>query len=95
MEDHPPDQLDVEVAHAHRPLAGLADEREALVEQVIERFAVARTLAQRVSRLAQLSVGVVLELSLEAVDPGDALLVGFELLGFAHAKRTVQEGHEC
>src|SRR6185437_3126613 len=30
----------------------------------------------------------------EGVDPGDALLVALELLGLAHAKRAVQEGHE-
>ena len=91
MEHHAADQLHVEVAHAHRALAGLAHQREALVEQIVEALAAARALAQLVGGLAQLSVGVVLELRLVAVDPRDALLVGLELLRLAHAKRAVQE----
>ena len=93
MEHHPADQLHVEVAHAHRALPGLAHEREALVQQIVEALAVARALAQLVGRLAQLAVGVVLELGLERVDPSDALFIGLELLGLAHAKRAVQKGH--
>src|SRR6185312_7364279 len=94
VQDHPADQLDVEVAHAHRALAGLADQAEAFVEQIVERFAAARPLAQGVGGVAQLLIGEVLELRFKGVDPGDALLVTLELLGLAHAKRAVQEGHE-
>ena len=93
MENHPADQLHVEVAHAHRALSGLAHEREAFEQQIVEGLAVASALAQLVGGLAQLSVGRVLELRLVGVDPPDALFVGLELLGLAHAKRAVQEGH--
>ena len=75
MEDHAADQLDVEVAHPHRALAGLAHEREALGQQVVERLAAARPLAQLVGSLSQLDVGVMLELLLEAIDPADALFI--------------------
>ena len=76
-----------------RALAGLADDREALEHQVLEALAVASPLAQALDPLAQLGVGLELELLLEQVDPPDALLIRLELLGFAHAKRAVQEGH--
>ena len=83
VEHHPADQLDVEVTHAHRAPAGLAHEREALVQQVVEALAAPGALAQLVGGLAQLSVGVVLQLGLEGVDPSDPLFVGLELLGLA------------
>ena len=41
VQHHPADQLHVEVAHAHRALAGLAHEREALEQQLVERLAAA------------------------------------------------------
>ena len=68
VQDHAADQLHVEVAHAHRPLARLADDREGLGQQVVERLALARALAQRVDALAQLVVGLELQLGLEAAD---------------------------
>ena len=93
VEDHPADQLHVEVAHPHRALARLTDEREALELQVIERLAAARALAQLVGGFSQLGVGVMLEFRLVAIDPTDALFILLELLRLAHAKRAVQEGH--
>ena len=93
VEDHAADQLDVEVAHAHRAAARLAHEREAFVHQVVELLAVAGAFAQLIGCLAQLGVGVELEFLLETVDPADALFIRFELLRLAHAKRAVQEGH--
>ena len=93
VEHHAADELDVEVAHPHRALAGLAHEREALVEKLLELLAVASPLAQRVGGLPKLGVGVVLHLGLKGVDPTNPLLVGLELLRFAHAKRAVQERH--
>ena len=39
MEDHPADQLDVEVALPESAPAGLARERERLEQQVVERLA--------------------------------------------------------
>ncbi len=75
VQDHAADHLDVEVAHAHGPPAGLAGQREGLEQQLVERLAVAGALAQLVGGLAQLLVVVELDLSLESVDPGDLLLV--------------------
>ena len=68
MQDHAADQLDVEVALAERALAGLAREREGLVEKVVERLAVQVPLAQRLVALAELLIGLELQLGLEGVD---------------------------
>ena len=76
-------------------LAGLADDRERLGQQVVELRAVARLLAQRVHPLAQLVVGLELELGLEVVDASDALLELLELLGFAQTQGTVEERHDA
>src|SRR5688500_12280082 len=43
--------------------------------------------------LAQLVVGLELELGLVVVDAADVLLEGFELLGLADPQRTVENGH--
>ena len=64
-----------------------------LGQQVVERLAVAGALAQRVDALAQLLVGLELELGLEGADPRDALLVLAELLGLADVQRAVEEAH--
>ena len=93
VQDHPADQLHVEVAHAHRPLAHFADDGEGLGEQVVERLALAGALAQRIEALAQLVVGLELQLGLEAADDRDALLVLAKLLGLADIQRTVEEAH--
>ena len=93
VQDHPADQLHVEVAHAHGPLADLADDGEGLGQQVVERLALAGALAQPVEALAQLVVGLELQLGLEAADDRDALLVLAELLGLADIQRTVEEAH--
>src|SRR5438093_349203 len=74
-------------------LADLAGEGERLGQQVVERLAVGRALAERVEALAQLLVGFELELGLEGVDAGDALLVGAKLLGLAGKQGTVKEAH--
>jgi hypothetical protein len=79
------------VAHAHRPPAHLAHDGEGLRQQVVERLALARALAQPGEALAQLFVGLELQLGLEAADDGDALLVLAELLGLADVQRTVEE----
>jgi hypothetical protein len=68
------------MAHSHRALAGLAHEPKGLVDQIVERFAVPGTLAQKIRGLAEPAIGLVLELLLEGVDPGDALLVALNFL---------------
>ena len=85
VQDHAADQLDVEVAHAHRAPAGLAHEREALGQQVVERLGAlaARALAQLVDALAQLLVGLELELGLERVDRARRAARRPELLALA------------
>ncbi len=93
VEHHAADQLHIEMPHPHRAPACLAHKREALEQQIVERLAAAGAVAQLVGSLPQLGIGVMLELALEPVDPGDALFVGLELLRLAHAKRAVQEGH--
>ena len=93
VEHHAADELHVEVAHAHRALAGLADERETLGQQMVEARAALRPRAQFVGSFAKFGVARVLELRLEVPYLADALLVGLELLRLAHAKRAVQEGH--
>src|SRR5919198_814258 len=93
VEDHAADELHVEVAHAHRAPAGLADDRERLGEEVVERLSVLRALAQHVHPLPQLVVGLELELGLVVADPGDALLVLAELLRLADVQRTVKDAH--
>src|SRR5206468_11532017 len=93
VQDHAADQLHIEVAHAHRPLADLADDGEGLGEQVVERLAPTSALTQPVEALAQLIVGLQLQFGLEATDDGDALLVLAKLLGLADVQRTVEEAH--
>ena len=93
VQHHAADHLDVEVAHAHRAPRGLADDRERLGQQVVERLAVAGALAQRVGVRAQLVVVEQLELGLPAVDAVDALGVLLELLAFAQPEGAVEDRH--
>src|SRR4029079_3584793 len=93
VEDHAADHLDVEVAHAHRALARLADDREDLGQQVVEVAAVDRLLAQGVDPRAQLRVGLELELGLEGADQRDAALVLLELLGLTDVERALEDAH--
>ena len=58
VQHHAADQLDVEVALPEGALAGLARERERLVQQLLERLAGEMPLAQRLVALAQLLVGL-------------------------------------
>ena len=74
MQHHAADQLDVEVALAQRALGGLARDREALEQQLVERLALERALAQGLVARAQLLVGLELQLGLVVVDPRDLLL---------------------
>ena len=93
VQHHAADHLHVEVAHAHRAPADLAHERERLGQQVLDRLAAARALAQRVGVRAQLVVVEQLELGLPGVDPVDALLVLLELACFAHAQGAIEDRH--
>jgi hypothetical protein len=94
VQHHAADELHVEVAHAHGAPAGLADDRERLVQQVVERLAVLGALAQRGDALPELVVALELELGLVGVDARDALLVQLELLRLADVQRTVKKAHD-
>jgi len=93
VQDHGADHLDVEMAQAERALGGLARQRKALVQQLVEGLAVAGALAQVVGLLAELLVGEQLELGLERVDALDPLRVALVLPGLAEAKCTVKNAH--
>ena len=93
VQDHAADHLHVEVPHVHAAAADLAHERERLGEQVLERLAAARALAQRVGVGAQLVVVEQLELGLPGVDPVDALGVLLELPGLTQAEGTIEDRH--
>src|SRR5208282_5046215 len=94
VQRHAADQLHVEVAHGEGAPAGLAHERKTLREQLVERLAVTGALAQDVYALAELAVGVELELSLKRADQLYALLVGLELLRLADVEGSVKQcGH--
>jgi hypothetical protein len=90
VQDHAADQLNVEVALAEPALAGLAREREGLVEKVVERLAVQVPLAQRLVALAELLIRLELELGLERVDLLYVALEGLELLRLTDAESAVQ-----
>ena len=92
VEGHGADQLDVEVAHRHRPLAGLTDDRETLGQQRVEVLAATGPRSQLVDALAQFGVAVVFELALERVDQGHPLLVALELLRLADVQRAIEQG---
>jgi len=68
MQDDPADQLHVEVPHVQHAAAGLADHREGLDQQVVDRGAVRDALAELGGPGAQLLVGERLDLGLAAVD---------------------------
>src|SRR5215207_6098577 len=93
VQHHAADHLDVEVAHPHRAAGGLAHDRERLGEQVVQRFAVARALAEGVGLGAHLAVVEQLELGLPGVDAVDALRVLLELLAFAQPESAIEERH--
>jgi RNA polymerase sigma factor (sigma-70 family) len=54
----------------------------------------ADVLAERLVALAQLIVGLELELGFVVVDAGDVLLEGLELLRLADPERTLENGHQ-
>jgi hypothetical protein len=91
VQHHRADELDVEVPHAHGAPAGLAGDREALGEDIVQGDAVVlHPLPEDLEAGPQFVVGFELQLRLEGADRGDALLVLTELLGLAHVERAVE-----
>ena len=91
VQRHAADELDVEVAHAERADTRLAHGGERLGQQVVERLAVGKALAEHLGLMGELLIGHRLEARLEVVDRADDLLVALEVL--VGAKRQ-QLGHE-
>ena len=88
VQDHATDQLHVVVALADRAAGGLAGQGKGLGQQIVERLAVGRALAQIVGLLAQLGIVEQLHLRLDPVDRLGALLVPLELAPLADAQRA-------
>src|SRR5689334_13116741 len=88
MQGRPAHELDVEVALAEGALASLADRRERLGEDVVERLARSQALTKDVGLGTQLGVGELLEVLLDGVHLGgdavelldDAALTGTQQL---------------
>ena len=71
VQHHAADQLDVEVAHVEHAPARLADDRERLRQEVVERLAVGEARLELRGLATQLFVGEFLDLRLFSVDGGD------------------------
>ena len=93
VENHAADQLDVEMAHAHLALADLADDREALVLELVERLSGVPAFAERVHPRAKLLVGLELELGFVGANQLDPLLERLELLALAPVEGAIKETH--
>ena len=92
VQNHAADELHVEVPHVQRPAAGLAHDGKRLGQQVVERFAPARALAQLRRASAQLGVGQRRGRGLELVDARDDRPQSFQLAFVLRADDLGQEG---
>ena len=96
VEDHPADELHVVVAHLHRPLAGLAHQREDLVQDVVEALATRHALPKFAHRDGEPVVAEGGDLRLERVDLLDALDALLHDPALAEAEDAVEEvGAHC
>ena len=77
VQDDAAQQLHIEMALAQRSLGRLADRRERLHQQIIDRFAAIKTLPEPRRARAQFIVAHCLELWLERVDRDDVLVQPF------------------
>ena len=71
VQHHAADQLHVEVPHVQRATTGLADDREGIREDVVERLAVGDPLPELRGSGFELIVGERLQRRFEFVDLGD------------------------
>jgi hypothetical protein len=86
--------LDIEVAHVQRPLAGLADARERLRQEVVEVLAVLVTLAELLGLRPELLVREGGDRLLPGGDLGDDSLELSPGLALAGAEHLVEQlGH--
>ena len=91
VQGHRPDELDVEEAQAEDPPAGLADQRERLVQDVVERLAVLQARPELVGLGPHLGVGELLHRRLEVVDVRDPALHALHRTALADAEDLVEE----
>ena len=68
MQGHAADQLDVEVAHAHDPLAGLARDGEGFRQELVEGLAFGQALFELGGLGPQLFIGEGHHLLFEGID---------------------------
>src|SRR6185312_4774939 len=90
---HAADQLDVEVAHAERPLGRLADAGERLGKKLVELLSFLEPAAELVGLRAQLVVGKCLDRGLEIVDLADAVLHALEGPALAGPEDLLEDAH--
>ena len=86
MEDDAAHLLHVEEADAHGALERLADRREGLEDELVDRLAVLDPLPELGSLSGELVVGELLELGLERADVGRLFGETFETPAFPEAK---------
>ena len=67
VQDHAAEELDIEMTHAQRALRRLAHDRESIGEELVERCAVGMALLQRLGLAAQLRIGQLGHVRLEAL----------------------------
>jgi hypothetical protein len=101
----PAHQLHVEVTLAEHPLARLADRRERLGEEVVERVDPGLALGHRITgaietspelggERAELLVAAALHLGLEGADVGHERLEELELAAFAGVEELLEDAHD-
>ncbi len=93
VQDHAADQLDVVVAHPERALAALADHRERLRQDLVERGALVEPALEVGGHPAELRVRLLLHRRLELADPGDEGLELLELALVLAAEQFLEEAH--
>ena len=91
VQRHAADELDVEVAHRERSLAGLAHDRERIGQHVVERLAAGNPRLELVGLAAQLVVGQLGDGGLERVDGAHDLGVLLEQALVAAAEDAGQD----
>ena len=91
MQHHAADELNIKVAHLQGPLAGLAHGGEGLGQQVIQRLALAQTLAELVGLGLQCGVVELFKLGLDGIDLLDGATKAFEQPVIATAENLCEK----
>ena len=94
VQDDAANQLDVVVAHVHHATAGLADDRESLGQQIVERLSLREPLPELGGLGAQLGVAQLLHGWLELVDASHERLDPLQLAFVLRADDLGEKGVE-